>query len=96
MPRPDPIPAPRASTRRRFWRVFRLLALFATIVAAIAALFVARGQSGPRIHMLIATALGTGLIVLVGGALMTLVFMSAASGHDEAAGQSFTPESDDQ
>jgi hypothetical protein len=33
--------------------------------------------------MLIATALGTGLSVLLAGALMSLVFLSASSGHDD-------------
>jgi hypothetical protein len=36
--------------------------------------------------MLIATALGAGLTTLLGSSLMTLVFLSAESGHDEAAG----------
>jgi len=35
--------------------------------------------------MLIATALGTGLTVLIGSALMTLVVITNSSGHDEAA-----------
>jgi hypothetical protein len=35
--------------------------------------------------MMIATALGIGLTVLVGTGLMTLLFISNASGHDEAA-----------
>jgi len=38
-----------------------------------------------HVHMLIATALGIGLTVLVGTGLMTLVFISNSSGHDEAA-----------
>ena len=86
-PRPDPVPSPRHSTVRRFWRVFRLLALLAIVIAAIAVLLVARGDPTPlaHIHMLIATALGIGLTVLVGTGLMTLVFISNSSGHDEAA-----------
>ena len=71
---------------RRFWRIFRLLALFAIVVAAIAVVLVARGDPTLHIHMLIATALGVGLTVLLGSGLMTLVFLSAESGHDEAAG----------
>ncbi len=63
-----------------------MLAVLAVIVAAIAVLLVARGQDDMRIHMLVATALGTGLMVLVGGALMSLVFLSAASGHDDSIG----------
>ena len=35
--------------------------------------------------MIIATALGVGLTVLLGTGLMTLVFLSASSGHDEQA-----------
>jgi hypothetical protein len=62
-----------------------LLAFLAVAVAALAVVLVAQGQSELRIHMLIATALGTGLMVLVGSALMTLVFLSASSGHDASA-----------
>lgn len=72
---------------RRFWRIFRLLSLFAIAVAGIAVVLVARGESDVRIHLLIATALGAGLTALVGAVLMTLVFLSASSGHDsDAAG----------
>jgi hypothetical protein len=61
------------------------MALFSIAVAAVAVLLVARGDSGVHIHMLIATALGAGLSVLLAGALMSLVFLSAESGHDEEA-----------
>ena len=64
MPVPDPVPSPRHSTMRRFLRIFRLLALLATVIAALA---------------------GIGFTVLVGTGLMTLVFLSNSSGHDEAA-----------
>jgi hypothetical protein len=85
VPTPDPTPPQSSALKRRFWRIFRLLALLSVVVAAIAVLLVARGQDEIRIHMLIATALGTGLMVLVGGALMALVFLSASSGHDDTA-----------
>ena len=85
MPQPDPLPSPRHSAMRRFWRIFRLLALLSIIIAAIAVLLVARGDSTIHIHMLIATALGIGVTVLLGTGLMTLVFVSADSGHDEQA-----------
>jgi hypothetical protein len=90
VPSPDPTPSASepAALKRRFWRIFRLLALLSLVVATIAALLVARGQPEFRIHMLIATALGTGFMVLVGSALMTLVFLSASSGHDDNAGDS--------
>ena len=70
---------------RRFWRIFRLLALFSIIIAAIAVVLVARGDPTVHVHMLIATALGIGLTVLLGTALMALVFLSSSSGHDDAA-----------
>jgi hypothetical protein len=70
----------------------KYVAFFAIVIAAIAVLLVARGDSGTHIHMLIAVALGAGLSVLLAGALMSLVFLSANSGHDEAANR---PEEDD-
>ena len=94
MPQPDPLPSPRYSTIRRFWRIFRLLALLSIVIAAIAVVLVARGDSSVHAHMLIATALGVGMTVLVGTGLMTLVFLSSSSGHDDQAGQS--PQEKDQ
>jgi uncharacterized membrane protein len=70
---------------RRFWRIFRLLVLLSVLIAAITVLLVARGDPKTHLHMMIATALGVGLTVLLGTALMTLVFLSASSGHDEQA-----------
>jgi hypothetical protein len=70
---------------RRFRRIMKWTALFSMAVAAIAVLLVARGDNGTHIHMLIATALGAGLSVLLAGALMSLVFLSASSGHDDEA-----------
>lgn len=83
MPRPDPLPSPRLSLLRKFRRIMKWMAFFSIVVATIAVLLVARGDSGVHIHMLIATALGAGLSVLLAGALMSLVFLSADSGHDE-------------
>lgn len=70
---------------RRFRRIMKWMALFAITVAAIAVLLVARGPEGFHIHMMIATALGAGLSVLLAGALMSLVFLSNSSGHDDEA-----------
>jgi len=61
------------------------MALLSVVVAGIAVLLVARGDGGTHIHMLIATALGVGLTVLLGTGLMLLTFFSASSGHDEKA-----------
>lgn len=63
----------------------RWLALFAILVAGLAVFLVARGDEGPHLHMMIATALGAGLTVLLGGALMSLAFLSASGGHDDLA-----------
>ena len=85
MPVPDPIPSPRQSTMRRFWRIFRLLILLAIVIAAIAVLLVSRGDPTLHIHMMIATGIGIFMTVLIGTGLMTLVFISNSSGHDDAA-----------
>lgn len=73
------------SLKVRFLRLMRLAAAFSIVIAAIAVVLVARGNAEPRIHMLIATALGVGLSVLLGTALMTLVFLSNRDGHDAEA-----------
>ena len=73
---------------RRFWRIFRLLALLAAAVAAIAVFLVDQGDPTLHINMLIATALGVFCTVLLGTVLMSLVFLSADSGHDDQVGGS--------
>ena len=85
MPQPDPVPDTRLSLFIRFRRIMRWLALFAITVAGLAVAIVARGDSGFHPHMLIATALGVSLAVLLATALMTLAFLSSKSGHDEEA-----------
>ena len=82
MPQHDPVPG---SIRSRFLRVLRLGALFSIVMAAIAVALVAQGGDQIRIHMLIATALGVGLTVLMGIGLMALMFLSNSSGHDARA-----------
>lgn len=85
MPLPDRIPSPRLSLLQKFRRIMKWMALFSIVIAAIAVLLVARGDNGVHIHMLIATALGAGLSVLLAGALMSLAFLSSSSGHDDEA-----------
>jgi uncharacterized membrane protein YjjP (DUF1212 family) len=85
MPSPEPVPSPRLSLFQSFRRIMRWMALFAIAVAALAVAIVARGDTGLHIHMLIATALGVGLTVLLATALMTLAFLSSKSGHDDQA-----------
>lgn len=85
MPEPDPVPSPSVATKRRFLRIFRLLALLAFVIAAIAVVLVSEGDRTLHINMIIATALGVFFTVLLGTSLMTLTFISAASGHDDDA-----------
>ena len=84
-PSPDPLPSSRHSMLARFTRIMKWLALVSVFVAGIAVLLVASGDSGAHLHMMIATALGAGLTVLLAGALMTLAFLSSSSGHDDVA-----------
>ena len=93
MPRPDPIPSPRPSLRRRFWRIFRLLVLLSVVIAGMSVYLVTRGEGEIHVSLIIATAAGIGFMTLLGTSLMTLVFLSADSGHDEAA--SHIPREDD-
>jgi hypothetical protein len=93
MPQPDPIPNPRQSAKQRFWRIFRLLVLLSLVVAVMAVFLVTRGEGEIHASLIIATGLGVGLTMLVGTGLMTLVFISNSSGHDEEAAKSSAEES---
>jgi uncharacterized protein (DUF2062 family) len=93
MPRPDPIPGsrdPRALERsQRAWiryrKTMRWMAL-ASVLTVIAALAFLKAIGAPMpLHMVIATSLGVGLSVLLGTALMGLLFVSDSGGHDDAA-----------
>jgi hypothetical protein len=85
VPHPDPVPSPRPSTMRRFLKILRVLALFSIVIAAIAVILVTRGEGEVQASLIIATALGVGLTVLLGTGLMALMFISSDSGHDEQA-----------
>ncbi|UZK68934.1 hypothetical protein OKW76_12965 [Sphingomonas sp. S1-29] len=76
-------PAYAALAWRRFRRILGWMAVLAIVCAAagVATLYWWTGIM--PLHMGIATALGIGLTVLMGGALMGLVFLSSGSGHDE-------------
>jgi len=86
MPEQDMVPSPSGSMKRRFWRIFRLLVLLSIVLAAIAVVLVTQGEGEIHASLIIATSLGVGLTVLLGTSLMTLVFLSADSGHDRTAG----------
>ena len=96
MPEPDPIPSPRHSMMQRFWRIFRLLAVLSIVIAGFAVALVTAGAGEVHASLIIATALGVSLTVLLGSGLMVLMFLSSESGHDEAAGGSSSDKEDPQ
>lgn len=76
-------PARAAAMWKRYWRLMRWMILV-SFVAVIGALYYLHVEGGLiSIHMIIATVAGVGASVLLAAALMLLVFMSSASGHDE-------------
>ena len=106
MPRHDPVPprltpAPRraqtdAIRNRHAWARYRRVMMWMTALAlacvAVALLWL-RWAAGPlHLQMAIAAAVGVFLTVMVGTGLMSLVFLSAGSGHDAEAGEQFEAE----
>jgi uncharacterized protein (DUF2062 family) len=93
MPRPDPIPAPRDPralershrARIRYRKMMRWMALASVLTVVVALAFLKATGTPMPLHMVIATSLGVGLSVLLGTALMGLIFVSDAGGHDDAA-----------
>ena len=88
MPRHDPLP-PRPDESALAWsrykRMMKWMALAAAVASGLAVAWLkATGDSMPW-QMVLATIAGVGLSVLLGTALMGLVFLSNRSGHDEAA-----------
>jgi len=84
-----PSPLDNSETSRIAWARYRRLMRGMTIVSLVAvvgALSYLRWSMGDAltIHMMIATAAGVGLSVMLGAALMGLVFLSSGSGHDES------------
>jgi hypothetical protein len=93
MPQHDPVPPPRdprdLERAHRAWirykKMMRWMALVSALAAAAALLYLKLSGSPMPIHLVIATIAGVGLSVLLGTALMGLVFLSNAGGHDDAA-----------
>ena len=95
MPRHDPVP-PRRDPRDlersarawlRYRKLMRWMALLAIAAVLLALLWLQQTGETLSVHMIIATAAGVGLSVLVGTGLMGLVFVSSRGGHDDAAAQ---------
>ncbi|MBL0914659.1 MAG: hypothetical protein IBJ13_03830 [Sphingopyxis sp.] len=79
----------------RYRRLMRGMALV-SLGAVVLALGWLRYSLGDllTIHMIIATAAGVGLSVMLGAALMGLAFLSSGSGHDEAIEDPFENDPD--
>lgn len=93
MPRPDPVPRRReqadqersAAAWAHYRGMMKWMALAAAAAAALSLLYLWQAGGPMPLHMVIATIAGVGLSVLVGTALMGLVFLSNRSGHDDEA-----------
>lgn len=89
---PPPIPPRRSRSTppqghwRRYRRLMRWMAVLAA-AAAVAAIALLRltSDSPLPLHLIVATALGVGASVLLGTALMGLVFVSNQAGYDDEA-----------
>ncbi|MBA3675794.1 MAG: hypothetical protein H0W74_00100 [Sphingosinicella sp.] len=69
----------------RYKRLMRWMAIAAVTAVLLALIYLKSSGVPVPIHMLIATIAGVGLSVLLGTALMGLVYFSNNSGHDDAA-----------
>ena len=90
MPSHDPTPPSREQTALAWARYKALMSwmALASIVAVLLALaYLYFSGLHMRVHMIIATAAGVGLSVLLGTGLMGLVYFSSHSGHDEHVGR---------
>ena len=86
MPSHDPVPPSTQRTAEAWARYKKLMSwmVVAAVVAVLLALIYLKSSGGPvPIHMVIATIAGVGFSVLLGTALMGLVFLSNNSGHDD-------------
>ncbi|MFL6843312.1 MAG: hypothetical protein ACJ8ER_00330 [Allosphingosinicella sp.] len=88
MPRHDPIPT-KADTSALAWaryrRMMKWMALASALAAAAAVAWLKATSDSMPWQMVLATIGGVFLSVLLGTALMGLVFLSDRSGYDEAA-----------
>jgi len=92
MPTPDPLPRrhianPHAWARYR--RIMRWMTLLALACVGLTLAYFRWGGAPVTATMAIAGSLGVFLTVMVGTGLMSLVFLSAGSGHDDAVADPF-------
>lgn len=88
-----PSPPPSAATVASAWRQFRALlrwsALTGVLAAGAAVGWMWTRGTAPGLHLMLAMGGGIFLALLLGGALMGLVFVSSRLGHDEEAASGF-------
>lgn len=88
----DPATAAHAWARfRRFLKAWSLFTL-AVVAGVLGWLIASRGPES--VHLYLAMAIGVGLTMELGGALMGLAFLSSGTGHDEAV-RDFDPDDQD-
>lgn len=68
----------------RFRRMMRWWGLVSALIAAATIAWFWQQFGLVSIHFYIAAALGIGFMVMMTGALMSLLFLSSGTGHDEA------------
>ncbi|HEX2764394.1 MAG TPA: hypothetical protein VHM92_11225 [Allosphingosinicella sp.] len=88
MPQHDPHPRDPEATAlawARYRRMMKWMALAAGIAAGLAVAYLKATSDAMPWQMVVATIAGVGLSVLLGTALMGLLFLSDRAGHDEAA-----------
>jgi hypothetical protein len=68
----------------RYRRLMRWMALMSFGATALVLVLLYASDGIVSIHFYIATALGVGVAAMLMAALMGLVFLSSATGHDEA------------
>lgn len=82
-------PGYRAFAWGRYWRVMRAMTLLAlaAVPVSLGLLYLADGAL--PLHLGIAVGLAVFFSIVLGAALMGLVFLSSGSGHDEAVNEPF-------
>lgn len=91
-PLDDPATALAIWTRFRRLMRWMFLTTLATVIGALTILY--RQEGRVSIHFYIAVAVGIAFAMLLTSGLMGLVFLSNASGHDEAVNKSDAEEQD--
>jgi len=92
MPRPDPVPKRRIANPHawaRYRRIMRWMTLLALACVVLTLVYFRWGGGAVPVQMVIAGSVGVFLTVMVGTGLMSLVFLSAGSGHDDEVADPF-------